>query len=176
MQALVVVWADPGVTTGWSIHRVPIPMLMREGQVGSMSQVQWKTGQIRGGSTSANVDGYLELGRAAYERLADEDDIFVLGTEGFVLMMQSTDPDLLEPVRFNSVLEDRLRGTGQGVEVQLASPAMVTITDQRLKLWGAWKAGADHARDAQRHGLLFMRRFASDRRIQQRYGWSPQPA
>lgn len=171
MESLVVVWADPGVATGWSIHRAPIELLLREGQVGAMSQIKWKSGQFSPGSTSASVDCYLDLCRGAYEQIAEEDDVFVIGSEGFILMMQSTDPTLLEPVRFNAILGDRLRGTGQRVEVQMASDAKNVITDQRLKLWGAWKAGAEHARDAQRHGLLFLRRFASDRRVRERYGW-----
>lgn len=171
MKALVTVWADPGDTTGWSIHRAPIDLLMREGQVGAMRQVKWKSGQFNAGSTSANVDAYLDLCRAAYEKVADEEDVFVIGSEGFILRMLSTEPSLLEPVRFNAVLDDRLRGTGTWAERQMPSEAMNTITDQRLKLWGVHKPGAIHARDAQRHGLLFLRRFAADVRVRQRYGW-----
>lgn len=171
MKALVTVWADPGDTTGWSIHRAPIDLLLREGQVGAMRQVKWKSGQFNYGSTSANVDAYLDLCRAAYEKVADEEDVFIMGSEGFILQMLSTEPSLLEPVRFNAVLDDRLRGTGMWAERQMPSAAKNTVTDQRLKLWGVFKPGADHARDAQRHGLLLMRRFASDIRVRQRYGW-----
>lgn len=171
MKALVTVWADPGDTTGWSIHRVPIDLLLREGQVGAMRQVKWKIGQFNNGSTSENVDAFLELCRQVYEQLTDEEDVFAMGSEGFILRVLSTEPSLLEPVRFNAVLDDRLRGTGTWAERQMPSEAKNTITDQRLKLWGVHKPGADHARDAQRHGLLFMRRFASDIRVRQRYGW-----
>jgi hypothetical protein len=96
----------------------------------------------------------------------------VLGSEGFTLRMQSTDPRLLEPVRFNAVLEDRLWGSGVPVEIQSPSDAKSTITDARLRLWGLWKPGAEHGRDAQRHGLLFLRRFAGQIGIRQRYGWA----
>lgn len=171
MRALVVVWADPGDTTGWSIHRAPIGLLLREGQVGAMRQVKWQIGQFKPGNTSSSVDQYLDLCRAAYERLCDEEDIFVIGREGFILMMQSTEPSLLEPVRFNAVLDDRLRGTGVWAETQMPSAAKNTITDQRLKLWGVYKPGAEHARDAQRHGLLFLRRFATDKRLREKHGW-----
>lgn len=171
MKALVTVWADPGDTTGWSIHRVPIELLLREGQVGAMRQVRWSSGQFRPGTTSESVDQFLDLCRAAYERLCDDEDIFVMGSEGFILRMLSTEPSLLEPVRFNAVLDDRLRGTGSWAERQMPSEAMNTITDQRLKLWGVYKPGAGHARDAQRHGLLFLRRFAASLKLRQRYGW-----
>lgn len=171
MRALVTVWADPGDNTGWSIHRAPIDLLLREGQVGAMRQVKWSTGQFNTGSTSANVDRFLDLCRAAYEQILDEDDVFAIGSESFTLRMLSTEPSLLEPVRFNAVLDDRLRGTGMWAERQSPSEAKNTVTDQRLKLWGVHKPGADHARDAQRHGLLFLRRFAADPRVRQRYGW-----
>lgn len=171
MKALVVVWADPGVTTGWSIHRVPIGLLLREGQVGAMRQTKWSSGQFSPGNTSASVDMYLDLARAAYERIADEEDVFVIGREGFTLRILTTEPSLLEPVKFNAVLDDRLRGSGWWAETQQPSEAKNTITDARLKLWGVHKPGADHARDAQRHGLLFLRRFAADRRVRERYGW-----
>lgn len=169
MRALVVVWADPGDTTGWSIHRVPIDLLLREGQVGALRQTRWSSGQFRPGSTSASVDQFLDLARAAYERISEEDDVFVIGSESFTLRMLSTEPSLLEPVRFNAVLDDRLRGTGWWAERQSPSDAKQTITDARLRLWGIHKPGAVHATDAQRHGLLFLRRYASQPKLRARY-------
>lgn len=169
-KALIVVWADPGVHTGWSVHRVPVKYLLANGQVGAVSRLWWRSGAFHSRDTSANVDSYLGLARAAWER-AGEEDIVAIGTEGFTLMMQTKDPDLLEPVRFNAVLKDRLRGSGVPLEVQSAGDAKKTINDARLKLWGLWKPGPDHMRDAQRHGLLFLRRFASQVEVQKRYGW-----
>lgn len=171
VRYLVVVWADPGVTTGWSLHRVPGKLLLAHGQVGSMNAVRWSTGQFSASNTSESVDQYLGLCRAVYERVCGEEDVFVIGSERFTLMMQSTDAALLEPVRFNAVLEDRLRGTGQRVEYQGASDKDV-ITDQRLMLWDAYKPGAGHARDAQRHGLLYLRRWATHSHVRARSGWA----
>jgi hypothetical protein len=172
--ALVVVWADPGVTTGWSLHRVNVAELLLRGQVGSVSRLWWRSGQFRTTGTSESVDAYLALVRAAYEK-AGEEDVVVIGCESFTLMMQSTDPALLEPVRFLAVLEDRLRGTEYGrevgVQVQGASEMKKTITEERLRLWGLWKPGTEHGRDAQRHGLLFLRRFASQPLLRKRVGW-----
>lgn len=167
--ALVVVWADPGVTTGWSVHRVNIEELVRVGQVASTRRMWYRVGQFRTPSTSASVDSYLNLCRAVWEKAAPE-DVVVIGCEGFTLMMQSTDPTLLEPVRFLAVLRDRLRGTEVGVEVQGASEAVKTITDARLKTWGLWQIGVEHGRDAQRHGLLFLRRYASQPELRVRVG------
>jgi hypothetical protein len=85
--------------------------------------------------------------------------------------MFSTDRSLLEPVRFNAVLLDRLRESGQRVEMQNASDAMNEITDQRLMLWGLYKPGAGHGRDAQRHGLLYLRKWAKSAKVRERSGW-----
>lgn len=167
--ALVVVWADPGVTTGWCVLRVPISYLLERGQVGATSRLWWRIGQFRTGGTSASVDSFLALCRAAWEK-AGEEDVVVLGCEGFSLGMLSRDVALLEPVRFLAVLEDRLRGTGVGVEVQMPGERSI-ITDERLKLWGMWEAGVNHGRDAQKHALAFLRRFASQEELRKKVGW-----
>lgn len=168
--ALVVVWADPGVTTGWSVHRVPVRVLLTRGQVGSVPVTWWRLGQFRSRDTSSAVDSYLDLCRTVWDK-ADEEDVVVLGCEGFRLLMQSTDDDLLEPVRFLAVLRDRLRGSGVGVEVQQPGERSI-ITDARLRLWGLWVPGKDHGRDAQKHGLSFLRKFASSEIVQKRVGWT----
>lgn len=170
MSALVVVWADPGVTTGWSVHRVEVSLLLREGQVGSVSRLWWRSGQFRSPGTSEAVDSYLALCRAAWEK-AEPEDLVVIGCESFSLRMQSSDPALLEPVRFLAVLNDRLRESGVEVQTQGASEMKNIITEQRLRLWGLWKQGAEHGRDAQRHGLLFLRRFASQEKLRKAVGW-----
>lgn len=171
--ALVVVWADPGVTTGWSVHRVVVSELLVRGQVGSVGRMWWRSGQYRSAGTSEAVDSYLNLVRAVYEK-SGEEDIVVIGCEGFTLMMQSTDPALLEPVRFLAVLQDRLRETeyGREVGVQVQQPGERSIiSEDRLRLWGLWKPGMVHARDAQQHGLAFLRRFATQPLLRKRVGW-----
>lgn len=172
--SLVVVSFDPGVTTGWAIHRIPALRLLNEGLVACAGVLQCSVGQINGGSTSDNVDRFLEIARATYERVAKEEDVFVIAGESFTLRMLSMDPTLVEPVRFNAVIEDRLRGTGQGVDWQTPSDALQTINDARLALWGlidASKHVPDHGRDAQRHGLYYARRWCADIKVRERSGW-----
>jgi hypothetical protein len=176
---LVVVWADPGVTTGWAVVRVPIRALLRLGQVESVRFMWWRVGQYRSPGTTASVSSYLALCRAAWER-AGEEDVVVIGYEGFSLQMLSTDPALLEPVRFEAVLLDRLAAAsaaastaaGGGVVAHRQMPGERTvITDARLRLWGLWVPGMDHGRDALRHALVFLRRFASQEMLRKRVGW-----
>lgn len=166
--ALVVVWADPGRNTGWSVHRVNKQELLTKGQVGSVRRMWWRVGQFRSATTSGAVDSYLNLCRAVWEKSAPEDTV-VIGCEGFTLMMNSKDYWLLEPVRFLAVLHDRLRETGVGVEVQQPGDKDV-ITDARLKTWGLWQSGLEHGRDAQRHGLLFLRRYSDQPHLRARVG------
>ncbi len=169
--SLVVVWADPGVTTGWCVVRVPIKELLAVGQVALAlsGRTWWRSGQFRFTETSASVDAYLGLCRVAWER-AGENDIVAIGAEGFSLQMLSSDDALLEPVRFLAILRDRLRGTGVGVQVQWPGDRLV-ISDDRLKLWDMWKPGAEHGRDAQRHALLFLRRFSQQEKLRLSLGW-----
>lgn len=173
MVSIVVVSADPGVTVGWAVHRVPAKLLAERGLVGSAREIKYSSGQYRNGSTSGNVDRWLDIARLAYEEVAREDDLFVMAVESFTLRMLSMDPELLEPVRFNAVLSDRLRGKG-GVAVEWQQPAdaLGQITDARLGLWGLLeKKDGRHARDARRHGLFYLRRWASDARVRERSGW-----
>jgi hypothetical protein len=169
--ALVVIWADPGVTTGWCVLRVGISELLREGQVGVLRTLWWRVGQFRHSTTSASVDSYLALCRAAWAK-ADEEDVVVIGYEGFSLGMQTRDPDLLEPVRFEAVLKDRLRESGSGVVAERQMPGeRSVITDSRLRLWDMWVPGPDHPREALKHGLVFLRRFAGQEELRKRLGW-----
>jgi len=168
---LVVVTWDPGETTGWAIHRVSAKVLLEEGQVGSVSHMKWASGQFNEGSTSGNVDRLLDLARTAYQEIAIDGDLFAMVGESFHLRLMSAEASLLEPVRFNAVISDRLRGKGTFVDWQTPSDAMRTINDQRLRLWGLYRPGMVHARDAQRHGLLFFRRFYSDPEVRSRLGW-----
>lgn len=162
-RRLVVCWFDPGVTVGWCVLRVPEAYLCEEGQVGARSRLQSRAGEFRMGSTSANVDRALDIARTVEVELADVGDLFVLGVEGFTLRMLSLDEELLEPVRFNSVMLDRLRGTVQRLEVQTSSDALKTITDDRLRAWDLYHT-SEHARAATKHALLYLRRYIKGHR------------
>lgn len=168
---LVVAWFDPGITTGWALVRVPVKRLMENGQVQSIRWTQWKCGQYNfAGDTSASVDRALEIARTAYVEVCEAGDVFVLGSEGFTLRMLSMDAALLEPVRFNSIIDDRLRGNEGGLwcERQQPSDAKKTITDQRLRNWSTWHP-SDHARDGLRHAFLFLRRWCSQPALRSAY-------
>lgn len=160
---------------GWAIVRVPIKHLLSLGQVGSVPHMKVQTGQFREGSTSANVDRALDYARVAYEEVAEDEDIVVVGHEGFTLRMMNSDPEMLEPVRFLAVWDDRFSPPRPEfplpVERQDPSLALGTIGDDRLRLWGLWQAGREHGRAALKHALMYCRRFEGSKVVRQRAGY-----
>lgn len=172
---LVIVAIDPGVTCGWAIVGVPIKVLLERGQVGSVPVMQVATGQYRMGSTSANVDRALDIMRTTYEELANEEDVLVGVHEGFTLRMLNSDPEMLEPVRWLAVWDDRFAPPRAEfpipVERQDPSLALGTIGDDRLRLWGLWQTGREHGRAALKHALMYCRRFADSSAVRLRAGY-----
>jgi hypothetical protein len=173
-RRLVVCWLDPGVTTGWAIVRVPIKQLLELGQVGAVSHMTVNTGQYRCDTTSERVDRALDIARACYTEVAEEDDVMVVGHEGFRLRMLSMDPELLEPVRWLAVWDDRFAPPRDEfpLPVERQDPSeMNTIGDDRLRLWGLWQPGREHGRDALRHALVYCRRFSSTLSVRRKAGY-----
>lgn len=173
-RRLVVCWFDPGITTGWAIVRVPIKKLLDLGQVGSVSSMQVNTGQYRCDTTTERVDRALEVARACYTDVAEEDDVMVVGHEGFILRMLNGDPEMLEPVRWLAVWDDRFAPPRAEfpLPVERQDPSLMSnIGDDRLKLWGLWQPGREHGRAALKHALMYCRRFSDQFIVRQRAGY-----
>lgn len=103
-----------------------------------------------------------------------EGDVFVMVSEGFGLRLMSMDPALLAPERINSILVDRLVQSESETPLffQLPSEAMTTVTDARLLRWAMYDPGSGvHARDADRHAILFLRNFAARKEIRSLLGF-----
>lgn len=157
---------DPGVTTGWVLWNGEVPVLgshfVREGVIG------WgQIGPKRGFSEE------FECAETLVDLVFSEDgsvcDVVLI--EDFILQGGSLraggvnkNRDGLSPVRITAVLLGLLRercGWGVGCtegEVVFQMPAQKdTITNQRLKLFDMWFVGKQHARDAGRHLLVYLR-------------------
>lgn len=93
--------------------------------------------------------------------------------EDFILRQFRQDADLLAPVRMIAKIEyeiftsneQRGKSNQQRIKKQQPSLAKSTATDDRMKEWGLWIPGQPHARDALRHGITFLRRAKTDRKI-----------
>lgn len=178
-RGLVIVSFDPGVTTGWAVHRIDLDLLKASGFAKAIysDTSGFSTGQIGGdGSDAAEfamVDTMMDVVRAGYvlgDYLAG--DLFAIVMEDFVLRRSEASRSLLAPVRVFSRFEDRLYlvGKDSGITLpyvkQSAADAKNVVSDLRLRRWDVYRPGMEHARDAQRHGILFARKVASIPRLE----------
>ena len=82
--------------------------------------------------------------------------------EDFILRKFDQGRDILSPVRVMAALDFGFWSIGRDDQVfrQQPSLAKTTATDERLKRWGLYRreGGMNHARDADRHAITFLRR------------------
>lgn len=156
-DAPVVVAFDPGGITGWSVIKVhPEALCTAAPILGNIEH--WAHGQIispaNDTAEQACVDDMVAL-------VAQWPGCAVL-IEDFILRMLTTGRDLLSPVRLTAMLCYALNKE-LGIEVthrQQPSEAKTVATDERLKNWGLYErdGGLEHARDADRHAILWLRK------------------
>lgn len=153
---------DPGGTTGWAVVEE------RKGATNNCAVVA--SGQIIGhakvdASAYEVSDSELEMVRRLRSHLTPEVKAIVI--EDFILVPKpkTTARSGLSPVRITArfqqmLVEDHL-GKVRPLFFQSANMAKTCATDERMRRWGYWVPGADHANDAIRHGVTFMRRKAA---------------
>lgn len=190
---LVVFALDPGATSGWSLLKVPVGRLLGTGTARTLPWCRWRHGQIqRSGvpgtgpvaqavSDSRHVSVILDLARNLHEEFVyegDEEegwpaDVFVFVFESFSLRMMSQDTNLLAPVRVLDRVLDRLWMSESTLPIfhQQPSEAKASVSNTRLKSWGMYDSSSgEHARDADRHAIYFLRRLSDSRELQSRLG------
>lgn len=173
LDAPTVVSFDMGGMTGWSAWEVH-PEALTDPTVKILDNVEHHTwGEI----DSRGPDAEVSCAKEALEIVRGFPGCAVL-MEDFILQMYSKGRDLLTPVRLNAMLDFALE-VNLGVTVthrQMASEAKATVTDARLKLWGFYTSagGQEHARDADRHAILFLRKAKDPKRgALRRAAWWP---
>lgn len=154
-----VVWYDPGGTSGWSVFTVH-PESLTDPELRVMNNVLYHNCGEFYGDEFKQVDQMLEL--------ADQWLGAALGTEKFVMYDSSAgrkDENLMTLVRLNAALAYELRRHGRDRPLyrQGAAWAKGGMPDERLKVCGYYNCsrGSSHARDADRHGLMFLRALKS---------------
>lgn len=84
--------------------------------------------------------------------------------EDFILRERTQTRDLLSPVRITAALYVLLCQHSWKMKVVLQSASdKSVINDDRLRRLGLWATGQQHARDANRHLTLWLRKNAADR-------------
>lgn len=84
-----------------------------------------------------------------------------VGMEDFIIRQFQTDRDFLAPVRIIAAMDYALWKMGTQAFRQQPSEAKAAVSDDRLRMWGFYEreGGMNHARDADRHNITFMRKM-----------------
>lgn len=171
VTAPTVISIDPGGTTGWSVMVVH-PEALVDIDVPILANIEhWQNGQVgvRPEIAAKRKPDAREL--SAEERrcvgILMSDVIrrwpgAVLVIEDFILRKMSKSRELLSPVRLTATLEYAIAAEGIPMQYMRQTPAEAkgTATDDRLKQWRLYNraGGMQHARDADRHGITFLRK------------------
>lgn len=159
---------DPGGVTGWSLltlHRKPfgadIELLDTTQDECIKHKRSWFHGEI---DCLAND---FELGVWRIKKIIDLYPHAAVVFEDFWVRQLSVD---LAPIKIISAVRQHLWENGRQMFVQSASQAKTMATDDRLKLWKCYtrEGGLGHARDADRHALLFLRKCLGHKGIKHR--------
>ncbi len=166
---------DPGGTTGWSlfeVHPEALSPRKEHRDIGVLKNViRWRHGQIDCGTSKGDLGTALHAGISVSGENAGIGEILGLirnwplaavVVEDFILDPKrfNTGRDLLSPVRITSGISYDLWLQGRNYFVQSPGLAKATARDEQLRNWGFYDrhGGLNHARDADRHALTFLRR------------------
>lgn len=144
---------DPGGTTGWAVFSVH-PLSLVDAEYPILENVlHWSQGQI-----SLGADGEAGMIHEMAWTCASWAGAAVVA-EDFILESARKNREMLSPVRLNAGLEYALWLQDRKLLIQ-SRDIKATVTDERLKAWGYYRreGGEEHARDATRHALAFLRK------------------
>jgi hypothetical protein len=164
-----VIAIDPGGTTGWSLITIH-PEALTEPKADIFHNIfDHKHGQVDCGSRRGNLGDSLHDGISTEGEFSGVFDLveFIKAwpsaaviIEDFTLRQLRMDRDLLSPVRITAAIGYSMWLAGRDYHVQSASDAKRVCSDDRLKEWRMYEpaGGLRHARDADRHAILFLRK------------------
>jgi hypothetical protein len=167
-----VIAIDPGGTTGWSLISVH-PESLTEPNADFLDNIFiHQHGQVDCGSHRGNLASSLHSGISTDGEFSGVYDlaefikswpVAAVVIEDFTLRTMRMDRELLSPVRVTAALGYSIWLAGKDYHVQSAADAKRTCTDERLKAWRVYDStgGLQHARDADRHAILFLRKAKS---------------
>lgn len=179
-----VLWFDPGETVGWSAMTCDKAKLADPNLSAHEAIVSWHHGQIvadpiekQSSELASEIQrNHRELSRrvgngmtvdftseywAAEQmfQLVEDFPGCAVGLESFTVRRYDQSRSFLSPVRITSAFEMLCWQAGILVFRQSPADAKTVATDDRLKRWKLYKreGGEQHARDADRHGITFLR-------------------
>lgn len=165
-----VIALDPGGTTGWSVMCVE-PDCLSDPDISVLQSItHWAQGQVDGNEN--------EQAKELVQLIASWPHAAVV-CENFTLRTYKQSRELLSPVRVTAKIDFAMHHGMEGIipsgrRIWLQEPSMAkkTATDERLRDWGLYRreGGEEHARDATRHAITFLRR-CSDRPKLRHHAW-----
>lgn len=168
-----VIAMDPGGTTGWAVFDVH-PEALIDPEVSILENINfWTHGQTDCGSTKGNLGDSPHRGISTTGEAAGVAELVGLCRswpgacvviEDFIVRRMDQSRDFLSPVRITAAISQWLWQQNRHYFVQQPSHAKATVTDERLKRWGLYRSegGLNHARDADRHAIAFLRKCKAD--------------
>jgi len=177
-QKVFVVAFDPGVTTGWAVFRADAETLFSEGFTAvaranpDPEVFAWNAGYFSGPEPyqaeqmMALTRGTWMHGGGVFDEYEESDYFFVV-LERFKLLIMGDDETLLSPVRLAAMYRALSWRGPFPVVTQSTGDAFTVTTDERLRKLNLWsgvtaKIG-EHQRDASKHAVLALRKFADPR-------------
>lgn len=149
-KELVLVGLDPGGTTGWAVL-----MIGREAMLDPELRILNNIALYTHGEITGDEHSQID----EIEGMIDSWPGCAVVREDFTLRTQNKDKSVLSPVRLGFGIDHIMYKRGRQIFTQEPSLAKVTATDDRLKSWGLYRPGSEHARDATRHAITFARRL-----------------
>lgn len=168
-RLLVAVGGDPGGTTGICAMGVKPETIFGDMPYAGMEILAYQ--QCEAEDEEAHADALVA---ACVLASAWTDDPIPLVMEQFALRKFIRSPELLSPERINALVKVKVKEAPIEIRLfwQMPTDAKRTITNQRLKDWGLYIRGREHARDAERHAIYFIRR-AKKIEMLRREAWWP---
>lgn len=174
-KRLYAVAGDPGGTTGAAVVSVPRDTVFGKAPYAGIRIEDY----LHLSGSEPEMAGALAELWLLYKQIAGERVPLIL--ERFSLRVMSRDERMLSPVRITALIKERvpvLDSAGRAqVFFQDVGEAKRVVSNARLKAWGIEApliGGEDHARDALRHDVLFLRRAAQSRSLRQE-AWDVPP-
>lgn len=160
-EELVLIGLDPGGTTGWALLVIGKDSML-EPELKILNNIAlYSFGEFAGDEHKQvdEIEDMLDLWPGA-----------AVVREDFILRTQNKNKEVLSPVRLGFAIDHLLYARNRQAFLQQPSLAKSTATDDRLKSWGLYRPGSEHARDATRHAITFARRV-KDNKAMLRAAW-----
>ena len=166
-----VIACDPGGITGWSVMSVH-PEALCDPDVLILDNIKhWAHGEIvcngPGGKYSPEMES---AGSAEFLETVDAWPGALVVIEDYVVRTPRMDKETVTPIRLIGALDFGLWLRRRTSAKQMPSEKAVA-SDERMRQWGLYEraGGMGHARDADRHAIVMLRKLKARRQLRPQY-------